>query len=88
VRAFNPWPGAFTSLSENSARRLLKILRATIEDNHNGPPGEILQADKTGLVVACGRGALRIHELQLEGGRKMTVPELLSGHPLQPGTKL
>jgi methionyl-tRNA formyltransferase len=88
VRAFTPWPGAFTNLSENSARRLLKIFRATIEDNLSGPPGEILQADKTGLVVACGQGSLRIHELQLEGGRKMTVAELLAGHPLQPGTKI
>jgi len=88
VRAFTPWPGAFTNLSENAARRLLKILRATIEDNLSGPPGEILQADKTGLVVACGQGALRLHELQLEGGRKMTATELLAGHPLQPGTKL
>jgi len=88
VRAFTPWPGAFTTLSETSARRLLKIFRATIEDNRHGPPGEILQADKTGLIVACGQGALRLHELQLEGGRKMTAAELLAGHPLQPGTKL
>jgi len=88
VRAFTPWPGAFTGLSENSGRRLLKILRAAIEEHGSGPPGEILQADKTGLVVACGQGALRIHELQLEGGRKMTAAELLAGHPLQRGTKI
>ena len=88
VRAFTPWPGAFTTLSENSARRLLKILRATVEDNRHGAPVEILQADKTGLVVACGQGSLRIHDLQLEGGRKMTAAEFLAGHPLQPGTKL
>jgi methionyl-tRNA formyltransferase len=88
VRAFTPWPGAFTGLPENSARRLLKISRAAIAENLHGPPGEILQADKTGLVVACGRGALRILELQLEGGRKMTAAELLAGHSLQPGTKI
>ncbi|MGP8202068.1 MAG: methionyl-tRNA formyltransferase [Limisphaerales bacterium] len=85
VRAFIPWPCAFTWLNEGSARRLLKIIRATVEDNHHGPPGEILQADKTGLVVACGQGALRINELQLEGGRKMTAAELLAGHSLRPG---
>jgi methionyl-tRNA formyltransferase len=88
VRAFTPWPGAYTSLSVNAAQRLLKICRATVETDLCGPPGEVLQADKTGLVVACGRGALRIHELQLEGGRKMTAAELLTGHPLQPGTKI
>jgi methionyl-tRNA formyltransferase len=88
VRAFTPWPGAFTGLSGKAARRLLKISRATIEENRRGAPGEVLQADKMGLVVACGQGALRIHELQLEGGRKMTAAELLAGHPLQPGTKI
>ena len=88
VRAFTPWPGAFTGLSGNAARRLLKIFRVTIEESRCGSPGEILQADKTGLVVACGQGALRIHELQLEGGRKMTAAEMLIGHPLQPGTKM
>jgi methionyl-tRNA formyltransferase len=88
VRAFTPWPGAFTALTGNSTRRRLKIIRSTIEENCRGQPGEVLQADKTGLLVACGDGALRIHDLQLEGGRKMTVGELLTGHPLQPGTKL
>jgi methionyl-tRNA formyltransferase len=88
VRAFTPWPGAFTSLPENSNRRLLKIFRVTLEENASGAPGEIVQADKTGLLVACGQGALRIHDLQLEGGRKMTVPEWLAGRPLSAGTKL
>jgi methionyl-tRNA formyltransferase len=88
VRAFTPWPGAFTDLSEKSGQRVLKILRATIEENRSGPPGEILQADKTGLVVACGQEALRIHELQLEGGRRMAATELLTGHPLQPGMQI
>jgi methionyl-tRNA formyltransferase len=85
VRAFTPWPGAFTSLPENFARRRLKILRATLEESGRGSPGEILQADKKGLAVACGQGALRIHELQLDGGRKMAATDLLIGHSLQPG---
>jgi methionyl-tRNA formyltransferase len=88
VRAFTPWPGAFTLLPENSAPRLLKIFQATIEENRHGSPGEILQADKLGLVVACGQGALCIRELQLEGRRKMTTAEVLAGHPLPPGMKL
>jgi methionyl-tRNA formyltransferase len=88
VRAFTPWPGAFTRLLDNGAQRLLKIIRAAVEDSRHGSPGEILQADKAGLVVACGQGALRIHELQLEGGRKMTAAELLAGHSIQPGGKL
>lgn len=88
IRAYTPWPGAFTFLPVNSTPRLLKIFRATIEENLSGSPGEILQADKTGLVVACGQGALRLHELQLEGGRRMAAAQLLSGHSAQPGMKV
>lgn len=88
VRGLNPWPGAFTNLPGNSARRLMKIFRATVEKGRNGAPGEVLQADRAGLLVACGQGSLRLHELQLEGGRKMTAAELLAGHSIQLGTRL
>jgi methionyl-tRNA formyltransferase len=61
---------------------LLKIWRAQVE-HRQGRPGEVLQADKTGLVVACGTDALRLEQLQLEGGRKMTAAEFLAGHDVR-----
>jgi methionyl-tRNA formyltransferase len=88
IRAFTPWPGAFTYLSESGKQRLLKLGRAAIDDPSHGSPGAILQADRTGLVVACGEGALRFQELQSEGGRKMSASEWLAGHPLPQGVKL
>lgn len=88
IRAFTPWPGAFTQMPAKSGPRLLKIFRAGVEENSRGAPGEILRADKTGLLVACGEGALLVQELQLEGGRRMPVAELMAGHPIQPGTRL
>ena len=88
VRAFTPWPGAFTYLSETRGRRLLKVGGVSLEENRHGAPGEILQADKTGVVVGCGQGALRLQELQLEGRRKMSAAEWLAGHPLTLGAKL
>jgi methionyl-tRNA formyltransferase len=48
-------------------------------------PGEILLADKTGIVVGCGLNALRIIELQREGGRRMNAAEFLAGHALKAG---
>jgi methionyl-tRNA formyltransferase len=48
-------------------------------------PGNILQADKNGIVIACGAGALRILVLQREGGRRMSAAEFLAGHPLKAG---
>jgi methionyl-tRNA formyltransferase len=84
MRAFNPWPGTFVTWSEHGRPRLLKIWRAQMDPRH-GRPGEVLQADKSGLVVACGVDALRLEELQLEGGRKMTAAEFLAGHDVREG---
>jgi methionyl-tRNA formyltransferase len=38
--------------------------------------------------VACGEHALRILELQLEGGRRLSAQQFLAGHSLQPGDRL
>ena len=89
IRAFTPWPGAFTHLPAAPAPLLLKIWRAEIESNAcPGAPGEILQADKTGLVIACGTGALRVLELQREGGRRLPAADFLAGPPLPVGLTL
>jgi len=87
VRGLVPWPGAFSFLAGQPQPHLLKIWQAeTVE--RPGPPGEVLQADKTGIVVGCGRDALRILVVQREGGRRLTAQEFLAGHPLLPGQKL
>ena len=88
LRAFTPWPGAFTHLPAQPTPVLLKIWRAEIEPARTGAPGEILQADKAGLVIACGTGSLRVLELQREGGRRLNTADYLAGHPLSVGTKL
>lgn len=88
VRAFTPWPGAFTFLQSEGKPRLLKIWSAQVEEAACGPPGEVLRADKGGIVVACGKNALRILELQQEGGRRLGAAEFLAGHDLAPGILL
>jgi methionyl-tRNA formyltransferase len=88
VRAFTPWPGAFTFQQLEGKQRLLKIWLAQVEETGAGQPGEVLRADKNGIVVACGERALRILELQQEGGRKLNAAEFLAGHDLQPGILL
>jgi methionyl-tRNA formyltransferase len=87
IRAFTPWPGAFTNLTGTATPRLLKIWE-TERSDMRGAPGEILRADKSGIVVATGEGALCILTLQLEGGRKLTARDFLAGHPLIPGSIL
>ena len=87
VRGLVPWPGAFSYLPGQPQPHLLKIWKAeTLQCA--GPPGEVLQAEKTGIVVGCGHDALRILVLQREGGRRLTAQEFLAGHPLLPGQKM
>lgn len=87
VRAFTPWPGAFTFQKTTAGDRLIKIWQASVKEPGVGSPGTILRADKSGLVVACGQQALRILQLQREGGRRVGAPEFLAGHPLSVGER-
>jgi methionyl-tRNA formyltransferase len=87
VRGLAPWPGAFAYLPGQPQPHLLKLWQAEVVERA-GPPGEVLQADKTGVVVGCGHEALRILILQREGGRRLQAHEFLAGHPLLPGQKL
>ena len=86
LRAFTPWPGTFTFLPAEPKPQLLKIWKAEVVGN-GGPTGTVLSADKTGIVVGCGQNALRILELQREGGKRLTAEQFLIGHPLKPGAK-
>jgi methionyl-tRNA formyltransferase len=73
IRAYNPWPGAFTEF----AGRNLKIFAATIVDLR-GKPGEILRKDRE-LVVATSDGALSLTDVQLEGKKRMSTSAFLRG---------
>jgi methionyl-tRNA formyltransferase len=97
LRAFTPWPGAFTSWSASAhvpgpneapkpapKSQLLKIWKVEIVER-SGAPGTIMAADKAGIVVACGQGALRILELQREGGKRLPAEAFLTGCALKPG---
>jgi methionyl-tRNA formyltransferase len=74
IRAYNPWPGAFMKVD----RQNLKVFSASVVDL-NGQSGEILRRDKD-LIVATGKGALSLAEVQLEGKRRMSAGEFLRGH--------
>jgi len=79
IRAFNPWPGAFTTIAAKSGKpRNLKIFSASIVDLV-GEPGEILQTEERGLVIAASERALLLEEVQPEGKRRMTSAEFLHG---------
>lgn len=84
IRGLSPWPIALTTLA--GAR--LKIYAAEPVSG-TGKPGEVLESDpKKGLTVACGAGALALHEVQLVGGKRMKSADFLRGHAIDKGTML
>ncbi|MDA3903457.1 MAG: methionyl-tRNA formyltransferase [Desulfuromusa sp.] len=84
VRGLDPWPGAYTYLDGE----VLKISTTTVAAGFFGQSGTILSADKTGVRVACGDGALIIGELQLPGKKRLAAMNFLSGKTLFSGTRL
>lgn len=86
VRGVNPWPGAWTGFMGGQ----LKIWRArAVEAPRPGLPGEVLLANaKSGLVVACGQGALEVIEMQAPNARRMTARAYLAGKQIDEGTRL
>ena len=77
VRGLHPWPVATMELKGQKFK-----VHATAVVDGKGQPGEILGLTKTGLVIACGEGAVEIRSLQAEGGKRMAAPDYFRGHPL------
>jgi len=79
VRAFNPWPGAFTSLKG----QLLKIYRGEVRKKAPiGKAGTVIWVGSDFIEVETGKGSYLIKEIQLEGKRRMNVKDFLSGHSI------
>jgi methionyl-tRNA formyltransferase len=83
VRAFIPWPVAYTGLPDGG---LLRILEARVVVG-NGEPGRVTGGHRA-LVVGTGRGLLELVRVQPEGRRPMTAAEFLAGHRLDDGAAL
>ena len=73
IRAFNPFPVAYTTLSGER----VKIWQARANDK-NGEPGTIISADKKSLLVACGEGSLSLQHIQLPGGKALDIPAVMN----------
>ena len=78
VRGLHPWPVATMVLQGKTFK-----VHDTRVVSGSGTPGQILGLTKTGLVVACGEGAVEITSLQAEGGKRMAAPDYFRGHPLE-----
>jgi len=91
VRGCAGWPGAFTYYRD----KILKIHKVSLVLSTSqaigpvaGRPGEVLEISKKGIVVASGDGNLLIEQLQVEGKKKITASEFISGYKIPVGELL
>lgn len=87
IRAFNPNPVAFTVLTvydENLRIWSAEMVTAQSE-NHHAKIGEIIQLDKSGVLVQCGEGILRLTTLQWAGGKPLNAVQILQTQKLAVG---
>ena len=74
IRAFDPFPGAGTTL----AGEPVKLWCASLSDA-SGAPGTVLDASPHAITIACGSGALCVTELQRAGGKRMSAQAFAQG---------
>lgn len=84
IRGLSPYPTAWTTL----AGETIKLYKSRVVDGSfsDARPGTILSAQDR-LIVACGIGAVELHELQKQGKKRMTTENFLNGTPLSIGDR-
>jgi methionyl-tRNA formyltransferase len=88
IRAFDPWPGTFTSFRDHDSERRLKVFPFCEVVDHQGAPGEVLAVGHDDMVVACGELALRLAGVQADGARRMSAGDFARGARLAAGDRL
>ena len=77
VRAYSPWPGAFTGWNG----QLLKILKTGIRDQGSGAAGTVIRLADGAIGVATGDGVIELIEIQLAGRKAMSAIDFVRGQP-------
>ncbi len=86
IRGLSPYPGAFAYWNG----KLLKLFRSqpVTVDYASAEPGVVVNVMKNAFSVQCASGTIDIHEVQLQGKKKMPVQSFLNGQPLKEGDRL
>ncbi|HVX35040.1 MAG TPA: methionyl-tRNA formyltransferase [Hyphomicrobium sp.] len=84
IRGLSPYPGAWFEANLGSKPERIKVLRASAI-SQSGEPGVLLDDE---LTIACGKGSIRIEQLQRAGKQPMKASDFLRGARLAPGTRL
>lgn len=85
IRGFDPWPVAYTHYQE----QVMKLYAPTVEPyKGTASPGTILEVAKSGILVATGDQAIRISDIQMPNGKRMSVSSYVLGNTIEVGTVL
>ena len=83
VRGLNPWPKAFSFLGKKRF-----VVDFVYKSEKSGNPGEVIEANDDGIIIACGKGSVIIKDIKIEGKKMMPVADFLRGHKIEKGTVL
>ena len=89
VRAFQPWPGSYTSF--RGARLVVWRAHEALDAPYSSgaEAGTILSIVESGIMIACASSsALRIEEVQVEGKRRVLAREFANGARMKPGDRI
>jgi methionyl-tRNA formyltransferase len=88
IRAMQPWPGAYTWIPDGQDQKMLKIFSVILSRRAKGKPGEIVEVNPHGILVAAKKGGVLLRDVQLEGRKRMTAVEYARGAGLTDGMML
>ena len=83
IRAYNPVPGAYSTLNGTT----IKIWQAGESAQMQGEPGTVLAINKHDIQVACGQGTLKLQILQRPNGKSLPVSQFVQGYTLKVGDR-
>lgn len=83
IHAYNPFPIAYTTLNAVP----VKVWQASMCEGLEGEAGTVLAIDKSGIIVACGQGAIRIEVLQRQNAKALPAEQFMQGFPVNPGDR-
>ncbi len=86
IRGLNPWPSAYTRVNGKTLKiYMAEVLKEEETAGQKADAGRVIAVDKKSFTVRCGKGALRILNLQLEGKKRMDTAAFLLGYDIHKG---
>lgn len=85
IRAYDPKPGAFTMRQREELKLFGAVATDEAGDEGGARAGQVLGVDRTGMLVACGDGAVRVLQVQVPGKRRISAVEFARGRGVAVG---